>query len=810
MVDCTTDLNDLQVNVTRCEYHISVENDPDNWWYSPFDVTGLSGSYILQSSGPGSAFDRGSVEFDTFSTNPNIQCSTGSSENWTDANPGKCIDVDGTPKTKLADTQTSQSLSQGQCTGTNQRWIEGPTAFSPSDVSLTPGQYTHYDMEGCVADCVTPDLNVMSMEEAPAGPDNKSYRNFNQNVKCKDDHHPPAALIAGTNVDEYLSGVGVSVPVCVNPGEEYIVHEPCTRNCLFPSADGLSHQGYDMATTEAAINASPQAKARMGIAHWDPDVIGPLVQCSSGYTKGGDNSFVGACSVEATPFILNPNPDSDSGCIADCTPDPNSVPYLYDGGVQSVGLTPVANGAPANDPLPDVPWRDSGSVSFSCPPGYEPGPGAIPGLRADGSVIYSTPTYQHCGKLLGDISQISQSDSSGLWQDAGFVETRKNYAVTGCYPVCDPNTHICLNYSSESDYDVSTDSGPPAPSVDLHLVPENTWRTEIGVALGVAEPQLGENNISYVRRQVTNERDPVTSDGKEIYEWQFKCSKEVCTMTGEAGKINLQTLLGDDGIPAAPTPSLPDPAGVEQTMDASWHIGASGESCTDTCSAAGDLICREGNWGVSDQASLDATMAEVGLNDFWQYCPLSYAATGASAPAAPFFGSEIRADNGCAFSPVIGGSPAASSCAAILPPMVANIGYRRLCKCEVPGTDPAAPVDLVIPTDPAAPVDLVDPSGSSWILGADGDDCITTCGTGTCDAGDWGITSEASMTTAMVSAGVDVSSVCHGGFPGVNYNPFMPGVDTPNGRCFIGAAEQLSPCGQGSQGWQRLCKCDPP
>ena len=49
-----------------------------------------------------------------------------------------------------------------------------------------------------------------------------------------------------------------------------------------------------MVTTEAAINASPQAKARMGIAHWDPDVIGPLVQCSPGYTKNidGDNSFV--------------------------------------------------------------------------------------------------------------------------------------------------------------------------------------------------------------------------------------------------------------------------------------------------------------------------------------------------------------------------------------------------------------------------------------------------------------------------------------------------------------------------------------
>ena len=591
MVDCTSDLNDLQANVTRCEYHISIENDPDNWWYSPFDASGLSGSYILPSGGPGSAFDRGSVEFDTFSTNPNIQCSTGSSENWTDANPGKCIDVDGVPKTKLADTQSSESLPQDQCTGTNQRWIEGPTVFAPSDGSLTPGQHKQYDMKGCVADCVTPNLDNMYMEEAPNGPGNKSYINFNQNVKCKDDHHPPASLIAGTSIDDYLSDVGVSVSACANPGAEYTVQGPCTRNCHIPTG-GSSNRGYDMVTTEAAINASPQAKARMGIAHWDHDVIGPLVQCSPGYTKNidGDNSFVRECSVGATPFILNPDPNSDSGCIADCTPDPNSVPYLYDaGGAQSVGLTPVANGATANNPLPDVPWRDSGSASFSCPPDYEPGPGSVPSQRPDGSVIYSTPTYQHCGKLLGNTGSVPHS------QDAGFVETRTNYAVTGCYPVCDPNTHICLNYSSESDYDVSMAPGAPGDS-------ENTWRTEMGSRLAESTSnQLDMTNISYIRRQVTNERDPVVDGGKEIYEWQFKCLTTDCTMTGEAGKIDLQSLLGDDGIPSAPLTA--------------WHVGQAGDNCNETCGRT-NQSCDTGDWGSDNTDLFDDPEVTVALADY--------------------------------------------------------------------------------------------------------------------------------------------------------------------------------------------------
>ena len=42
MVDCTAELQSLESGVIDCKYHISRENDPDNWWYSPVDDGGVS------------------------------------------------------------------------------------------------------------------------------------------------------------------------------------------------------------------------------------------------------------------------------------------------------------------------------------------------------------------------------------------------------------------------------------------------------------------------------------------------------------------------------------------------------------------------------------------------------------------------------------------------------------------------------------------------------------------------------------------------------------------------------------------------
>ena len=76
----------------------------------------------------------------------------------------------------------------------------------------------------------------------------------------------------------------------------------------------------------------------------------------------------------------------------------------------------------------------------------------------------------------------------------------------------------------------------------------------MGAALLAAENRLSPNNISYVRTQVLN-NDPVTDPAdlvpEQIYEWQFKCSKDTCSMTADGDKINLTALLGPDGIPAA-------------------------------------------------------------------------------------------------------------------------------------------------------------------------------------------------------------------------------------------------------------------
>ena len=42
-----------------------------------------------------------------------------------------------------------------------------------------------------------------------------------------------------------------------------------------------------------------------------------------------------------------------------------------------------------------------------------------------------------------------------------------------------------------------------------------------------------------------------------------------------------------------------------------WWLGASGQSCSTVCAAAGHA-CADGDWGVGDRASLEAALAEAG------------------------------------------------------------------------------------------------------------------------------------------------------------------------------------------------------
>jgi len=706
MVDCTTELQNLEPGVIDCKYHISRENDPDNWWYSPFDDGGVSSSYRLKSGGPGNAFERGTGDFDIFSstTPSNIECSQGSSENWTDGvAAGKCIDVDPTNQSKLADTQPSESLSQTQCTGDNQRWINEPTAFTPA---VTPpiGQHTNYEMRGCVEDCIIPNnLDSNNMEQT-AG--NMSFKNFATNIKCRDGFHAPASnngnAVTPAEAVNYISDQGVPAATCAQPGSEYIVNEGCSTNCTIPTYTGgqtYLTEGYNIGEWVTLINNTPTAKAALGVDHWDPDVIGSLLQCNDGYTRSDDNDFLGVCDAPGSSVLLDLQTNtSRSGCIADCIPDPNSVPYRYDASGQrtSDSASSVATSQPP-DEFGRVPWLQD-QAEFSCQAGYEPGPGAMPSNDpgGQGRVVYSTPTYEHCAKLQGSVENAGQGGAgirhSAAFADRTFMDTRKNYAVTGCYPVCEENTHICLNYSSESNFDPS---GPPHGPVQTDGSIENNWRNEMGVSLTATDSNLGENNISYVRRQVLNNRRVWYSVlpeevGKEIYEWQFKCSKDVCTMDpqlpGEGNKIDLQTLLGPDGIPSGPEP---DSTWILQDFD--YGVGAGkvlAENCNTTCAnAGGNCISDASNpdadprlgghadWGVNSQDTLIAALAEAG-SDVAQYCTSFRGGAAGSLPHVDLTVSRPHPTTGLRGGECVWQNDGRGTCDAMSGPS------HRLCKCE--------------------------------------------------------------------------------------------------------------------------------
>ena len=576
MTDCREDLLALEPGTTSCTYHISVENDPDNWWYSPFDADGVSGAYKLTApdaaSGAGtvavtraSAYERGS-DFNAFSTGDDtIECSDNSHFNWSltpSGQQGMCIDVVGS--SSILAQQSSNDLNQAGCSTTNQRWITRATAFSPSNV--VPGTHTNYVLQGCVQDCTTPpDLatNLNMIEVAPTQR-NLSYKDFDQNIQCKPGFHAPVLTSSGggivANFQDYLSTVGsVGVPaqVCPGPGLPYVVNEGCTENCSFGDRSRVGgspmYPGYNLVDWETSVANTPGALASFGVNHWSSEISGHLLTCNDGYTRTPSNAFLRGCPAPGDQVIIGSG--DDTGCIADCRPDPHSEAKIYDSGGVSVALAPVTDGGPSS-----IPYLDGSTNSqpqFTCPPNYEPGPGAIPSV-ADGVTVHSTPTYEHCGKLPGSY------DNQWLHATSYNIDTRNNYTVTGCYPTCDRETEICLNYTARK------------PITERQTA--DSWRTNMGAALTNADQMLSADNISYVRTQVLNNSDAGTAAAQlvpeQIYEWQFKCSKEICSMTADDDKINLTDLLGDDGIPAA-----------QEVPVETWIIGEQDESCDTACRA---------------------------------------------------------------------------------------------------------------------------------------------------------------------------------------------------------------------------------
>jgi hypothetical protein len=573
MADCTNQLLTLEPGTTSCTYHISVENDPDNWWYSPFGETGVSGAYKLTAPDAAatgavtgavtraSAYERS--DFDAFSGGTGIECSDNSNFNWSltgqPDQQGMCIDIVAGSSSMRAQTQVSNSLSQVQCDDpTTQRWITRATAFSPSNV--VPGTHTNYVLEGCAQDCTTPtDLATKNMRQVSGISDSLSYKNFDKNIQCSAGFNAPAPApgASGLPAQDYLStGVGVPAQVCGNPGQPYVVGNGCTANCTFGD-HGLS-PGYNLSAWEASVTNNPEALANFGVGNWSSEVSGPLLTCNDGYTRNESNAFLEQCRQPGTNVVIRAG-DDNTGCIADCRADPDSEAKIYEHIGEDIYTSVDALGPLINSALETFPYRNSDTPAiFTCPQNYEPGPGAIPS-DANGVTVHSTPTYEHCGKLPGSY------DSQWLNTPWLAKATRNNYAVTGCYPTCNRETDICLNYTARK------------PITDATRQTADSWRSEMGLALLIAENRLSANNISYVRTQFLN-NDPVTDPAdlvpEQIYEWQFKCSKDICSMTDDGDKINLTTLLGPDGIPTA-----------QEVPVETWIIGEQGRSCDTVCQA---------------------------------------------------------------------------------------------------------------------------------------------------------------------------------------------------------------------------------
>jgi hypothetical protein len=318
MTDCTSELQILEPGTTSCTYHISVENDPDNWWYSPFGETDVSGAYKLtapDAATRASAYERGS-DFDVFSDGTGIECSDNSNFNWSSTEPtdqGMCIDVVEGSSSMRAPTQGSNSLTQEQCSNAaTQRWITRATAFSPSNV--VPGTHTNYVLEGCAQDCRTPpDLATKNMSEVSSDQSSLSYKDFDKKIQCSPGFHAPQ-LTAGDfarmgndgAIADYLStGVGVPAQVCPGPGLPYVVGNGCTANCEAERGIWQRSPGYNLAGWKEAVNNNDEALASFGVDHWSSEISGPLLTCNSGYTRTASNAFLEKCTAPGFHVMIS-------------------------------------------------------------------------------------------------------------------------------------------------------------------------------------------------------------------------------------------------------------------------------------------------------------------------------------------------------------------------------------------------------------------------------------------------------------------------------------------------------------------------
>ena len=596
--DCTTNID--FTGVVSCVFEPGPSADSHLYWYSPYNAAGQSsdGAYQITADD-----DVHRINRNTFPNNiPSITCAGGgvTGDVWRDAERSAiispmCVNVDPSDPNKLSDTTpaASAATTSAECTSASGSWIDGPTAFSPAGLH---GDAAHisYELRGCEVTCTKPtDLESrLNMVEIPFSDVdytmNKSPSHFDLKVKCKPGTAPPLSVTDPLEIAKWMGSIslsdsdkGIHASACSAGGGDYSVtqadgsnYSPCQANCsmplltrpsgttgVFSPAEGVDsmvdHEGYDFASLfvnrERRVgqypSIIPEVSAiiyphQQGDGGSDATTLSGHLDCAATYHKpAGSSNFIDPriCTAGGLGFSINDETASlgDQGCISQCD-NQQSIPKKWDdnGAVISGAATPLWSS------LPSYPYGDTPTADLVCsalPNGpWIPGPGSDVGGSA---------TIESCGNLPGHTS-------SSLSQ--AYKDTRNKYAISGCYPACDPATDLCYNYKTERT--ITLDDGST-------YMTEDEWRNQMGGQLASATSNyttpLSINNIPFVHKQVVNNGNTGFNSAKEIFEWQIKCSTDGATpqcsddaVTG-SGIINLENLLGPTGMPG-PADSVAD------------------------------------------------------------------------------------------------------------------------------------------------------------------------------------------------------------------------------------------------------------
>lgn len=701
MTNCSEDLRLYDSQVQTCEFSPSSGSDVHNYWYYPFSAdgsgTGHSSAYkipVTAGVDPPTTISRG----DFSNSPPTVTCADNA------RTKPMCVKVQG-PRVNRVQTQLADSTDPafrpgdfsdgipydvGNCTGDGKRWISTASAFAPPG---DPQGRTTYEVRGCALDCAEPNFADLNMDKL-TGDNPSSGADFSVQFKCASGYGPPLqvspAVLTDAERGNMVGDTGMPATKCTAEGGIYalnytdvqgndVVAPACVQDCTLPS-DATQYPGYDLTAT-----ASNLAGINLGLS-LDVSSVSRHLTCAADYTlRSGD--AVAACSAAGDPIVINDENSglaNGGGCVSDCKADPESQAFnwlpngdrdtrdsthdFYSSGARYIWQDPTS-AQPGGPQLSAS--SDPGAPSIlSCPRGYEPGPGA--------DIVSGGPTYEPCGYLPGKTS------SMGVYS----IFTRSTYGLTGCYPHCDPSTDLCYNYKTEREYSV----GPGSYGSDEP--PEVTWRDQMGQMLtdattGASDTQspLGASNISFVRRQVLN-NGPDVGMGKEIFEWQIKCSNQNCTNdAADSDKININDILGPDGIPTPVIPGVPG-----------FYFADDGQSCDDACSVKQNLVC-DPTFTVSDIVDPNDDSISPGSQAFASLVSSSGIGSGnaaacangevgAAVPAynasAPYF--VYNADMSSCFVPqtTVGGNETISCSSTISNPPNNDRSYEthnRLCKC---------------------------------------------------------------------------------------------------------------------------------